>query len=91
MTEFSLLLQRGASNAWLFIPSAVLLGALHGLALTMVASGALAALSVKHVSGRWSGLGEFAGKAPHFSGALILLVGCYVGYQGLRALGNAAM
>src|SRR5260221_7678584 len=29
MTEFSSLLQQG--NAWLFIPSAVLLGALHGL------------------------------------------------------------
>ena len=29
MTEFSTLLQQG--NAWLFIPSAILLGALHGL------------------------------------------------------------
>lgn len=57
-----------------------------GLALTMVASGALAALSVKHVSSRWSGFGEFARKAPYFSGVLILLVGIYVGYQGLRAV-----
>jgi nickel/cobalt exporter len=57
-----------------------------GLAVTMVASGALAALSVKHVSKRWSGFGEFARKAPYFSGALILLVGFYVGYQGLHAL-----
>lgn len=57
-----------------------------GLALTMVMSGALAALSVKHVSKRWSGFGEFARKAPYFSGALILLVGFYVGYQGLHAL-----
>ncbi|MEI7346586.1 nickel/cobalt efflux protein RcnA [Dickeya chrysanthemi] len=31
MTDFSLLLQQGVANAWLFIPSAVLLGALHGL------------------------------------------------------------
>ncbi|WP_226100664.1 nickel/cobalt efflux protein RcnA [Dickeya oryzae] len=31
MTDFSLLLQQGVTNAWLFIPSAVLLGALHGL------------------------------------------------------------
>ena len=31
MTDFSTLLQQGASNAWLFIPSAILLGALHGL------------------------------------------------------------
>jgi nickel/cobalt exporter len=57
-----------------------------GLALTMVLSGALAALSVKHVSKRWSGFGEFARKAPYFSGALILLVGFYVAYQGLHAL-----
>jgi len=57
-----------------------------GLAVTMVASGILAALSVKHVSKRWSGFGEFARKAPYFSGALILMVGFYVGYQGLHAL-----
>lgn len=57
-----------------------------GLALTMVASGALAALSVKHASKRWSGFGEFARKAPYFSALLILLVGLYIGYQGLHAL-----
>lgn len=57
-----------------------------GLALTMVASGALAALSVKHVSRRWSGFGEFARKAPYFSGVLIVLVGLYVGYQGWQGL-----
>lgn len=57
-----------------------------GLALTMVASGALAALSVKHVSKRWSGLGAFARKAPYLSGGLIALVGLYVGYLGWRAL-----
>lgn len=57
-----------------------------GLALTMVTSGLLAALSVKHVSKRWSGFGEFARKAPYFSGALILVVGLYVGYQGVSQL-----
>ena len=57
-----------------------------GLAMTMVASGALAALSVKHVSKRWSGFGGFARKAPYISGVLITLVGLYVGYQGLHAL-----
>ncbi len=57
-----------------------------GLALTMVTTGALAALSVKHVSRRWSGFGEFARKAPYFSGVLIVAVGLYVGYQGLHAL-----
>src|ERR1700761_49463 len=31
MTPLSDLLQQGAAHAWLFIPSAILLGALHGL------------------------------------------------------------
>ena len=57
-----------------------------GLALTMVSSGAIAALGVRHAARRFSGFGELARKAPYFSGALILLVGCYVGYQGLHAL-----
>ena len=57
-----------------------------GLAVTMVFSGTLAALSVRHVSRRWSGFGEFARRAPYFSSLLILLVGLYLGYQGLHAL-----
>ncbi|WP_321842123.1 nickel/cobalt efflux transporter [Paraburkholderia bannensis] len=57
-----------------------------GLALTMVASGTIAALSVKHVSKKWGGFGDFARKAPYFSGALIMLVGLFVGYQGIAAL-----
>lgn len=57
-----------------------------GLALTVVASGTLAALSVKQVSKRWSGFGEFAHKAPYFSSALMILVGLYVGYQGWSGL-----
>lgn len=57
-----------------------------GLALTMIASGTLAALSVQHVSKRWSGFGELTRKAPYFSGVLIILVGLYVGYHGLQAL-----
>ena len=66
----------------------LVLGFSIGLALTMVASGVVAALGVKHLSkhvssGRFS---EFAAKAPYFSGGLILLVGLYVGYQGLHAL-----
>ena len=31
MTSFSALLAQGANNAWFFVPSAILLGALHGL------------------------------------------------------------
>jgi nickel/cobalt exporter len=66
----------------------LVLGFSVGLALTMVASGVIAALGVKHLSKRMSGgrLGELAAKAPYFSGGLILLVGLYVGWQGLRAL-----
>jgi nickel/cobalt transporter (NicO) family protein len=57
-----------------------------GLALTMVAVGAVAALGVQHAARRFSGFGELARRAPYFSGALILLVGLYIGYQGLHAL-----
>lgn len=58
-----------------------------GLAITMVASGALAALGVKHLSRRFgSSFTTFARRAPYFSGAAILLVGLYMGYQGLHAL-----
>lgn len=57
-----------------------------GLALTMVFSGVMAALSVKHLSKRWGGFGDIARKAPYFSGGLIALVGLYVSHQGLLAL-----
>lgn len=58
-----------------------------GLALTMVASGVIAALSVRHVSKRWSGFGEIVRKAPYVSGALILIIGLYMGISGWIALG----
>jgi ABC-type nickel/cobalt efflux system permease component RcnA len=57
-----------------------------GLALTLVLSGVMAALSVKHIAKRWSGYGEIARRAPYLSGGLISLVGLYVGLQGLQAL-----
>lgn len=42
MTDFADLIRQGASHAWLFVPSAILLGALHGLepghSKTMMAS-----------------------------------------------------
>ena len=66
----------------------LVLGFSVGLALTMVASGVIAALGVRHLSKRVSSgrFSELAAKAPYFSGGLILLVGLYVGYQGLHAL-----
>ncbi|MBV8341563.1 MAG: nickel/cobalt efflux transporter RcnA [Gammaproteobacteria bacterium] len=57
-----------------------------GLALTMVASGAVAALGVKHASRHFSGFGDLARKAPYISGVVILLVGLFLGYRGLEAL-----
>ncbi|RQP22661.1 nickel/cobalt efflux transporter [Piscinibacter terrae] len=53
-----------------------------GLALTMVMSGTIAALTVRHAARRWSGFGELARKAPYVSSVLIILVGLYVGYHG---------
>jgi len=53
-----------------------------GLALTMVASGVIAAISVKHVSKRFSGFGDIVRKAPYVSGGVILLIGLYLGVSG---------
>jgi nickel/cobalt exporter len=57
-----------------------------GLAITMVAAGVIAALSVRHVSRNWSGFGDLAQRAPYFSSAVIICVGLYVGWQGITAL-----
>jgi nickel/cobalt exporter len=57
-----------------------------GLALTMVASGVIAALSLKHMSRRWNGFGEVVRKAPYVSSAVILLLGIYVVYHGWSSL-----
>jgi len=57
-----------------------------GLAITMVASGVIAAVSVRQVSKRWRGFGEIVRKAPYASGAVILVVGLYVAFHGWMAL-----
>ena len=57
-----------------------------GLALTMVSAGVLAALSVKHVSTRWSGFSSFARRAPYASVILIVLVGLYTGWLGWQGI-----
>lgn len=64
----------------------LVLGFSVGLALTLVASGVIAALGVQHAAKRWHGLGDLTRSAPYVSGALIGLLGLYVGYQGLHAL-----
>ena len=57
-----------------------------GLALTLVMSGVLAAVGVRHAAKRWSGFGDLARKAPYFSGGLISLVGLYVAAHGAITL-----
>lgn len=73
-------LQRVALGAVLVLSFSI------GLALTMVTSGVVAALSVRHMVRRWSGFGEIVRRAPYVSGGIILLVGLYVGANGLMHL-----
>lgn len=69
----------------------LVLGFSVGLALTLVASGVVAALGVRHLSrhaaARWQGLHHLAENAPYVSSVLITLVGLCVGWQGWHALG----
>ena len=57
-----------------------------GLALTLVSVGAASALSLRHVSKRFTGLSALARKAPYLSSALIVIVGVYVSAQGIHTL-----
>lgn len=57
-----------------------------GLAITLVAVGAAAALSVRHATKRWSWFSTFARRAPYFSGLLLIGVGLYVGIHGWMGL-----
>lgn len=57
-----------------------------GLALTLVASGAIAALSLKQATRRWPWLNDVSRKAPWFSGLLIIVVGIYMMVHGLSGL-----
>lgn len=60
-----------------------------GLAITMVAVGAIAALGVQHASKRWTGFGTFARYAPFVSSALIIVMGLYLGLLGWSKLAAA--
>ncbi|WP_420137480.1 nickel/cobalt efflux transporter [Sphingomonas sp.] len=57
-----------------------------GLALTMVASGVIAALSIRYAERRFGGFGTLVRRAPYASGVLILCVGAYVALQGWQTL-----
>ncbi len=64
----------------------LVLGFSLGLAVTMVAAGAIAALGVKHLSRHFGSFTVIARRAPYVSGVMILLIGIYLGYQGVHAL-----
>lgn len=57
-----------------------------GLALTMVASGVIAALSVRYAERRFGGFGTLIRRAPYASGVVILCVGVYLALQGWQTL-----
>lgn len=60
-----------------------------GLAITLVAVGAAAAFGARHASARLPWFGAVARRAPYLSGALIILVGIYVGWHGWSSLTQA--
>ena len=62
-----------------------------GLALTLVAVGAAAALGAQHAAKRLPWFGALATTAPYLSSVLILALGLYVGYQGISALSAPAV
>jgi nickel/cobalt exporter len=53
-----------------------------GLALTLVATGALAAWSLRHAEKRFSGFGKIVRKLPYLSSALLMAMALYIGFQG---------
>lgn len=57
-----------------------------GLALTLVAVGVGAALSIRHIAKRCQGFNTIARRAPYFSSALIAAVGLYMGIHGWLGL-----
>ena len=57
-----------------------------GLALTMVAVGTIAAMSVKQASKRLRGFGEIARRAPYFSCVLLVILAVYMAWHGWTLL-----
>ena len=65
----------------------VMVGAFSfGLALTMVATGALAAWSVRHAEKRFKGFGEAMRRAPYVSCVLLVLLASYMAWHGWHGL-----
>jgi nickel/cobalt transporter (NicO) family protein len=65
----------------------VMVGAFSfGLALTMVATGALAAWSVRHAEKRFKGFGEAMRRAPYVSCVLLVSLATYMAWHGWHGL-----
>lgn len=59
-----------------------------GLALTLVLSGVIAALGVKHLAKHRSGFGALSKNAPYLSAGLMVLVGLYMAWHGISGLSS---
>jgi nickel/cobalt exporter len=57
-----------------------------GLALTMVAVGAVAAWSVHHAQKRFTGFGEWMRRAPYISCGLLILLAAFMAWSGWQGL-----
>lgn len=57
-----------------------------GLALTMVATGVLAAWSVRHAEKRFKGFGEAMRRAPYVTCILLVCLACFMAWHGWRGL-----
>ena len=57
-----------------------------GLAITLVAAGVLAAISVKQVAKHFSGFGKLVRKAPYASAIVMCAVAVWILIQGVRGL-----
>ena len=57
-----------------------------GLALTMVATGVLAAWSVRHAEKRFQGFGELMRRAPYVSCVLLVVLAGFMAWHGWRGL-----
>ena len=53
-----------------------------GLAITLVTTGIISAISIKYMSNKFTGFGDFVRKLPYISSTIILCVGLYIGYIG---------
>ena len=57
-----------------------------GLALTMVATGAIAAWSVHHAQKKFRGFGEAMRRAPYISCIVLVLIAAYMAWHGWQTL-----